>query len=160
MVFTTKATSEKWKDLYDEFGDSFTDDSTADDLRQSLSQATHGIALSKFSSIRTELVNDLADYPYHLLRGKVFYFDRAMDGDERRLAELRCQLYGGTVSDQLSTTVTHVVVVDSEPPDGLYRHERRNRVAAGRPLFHVVSQQWMRESIAAGKLLEEAEFEL
>lgn len=161
MVFTTTATRDKWRDLYDEFGDSFTEDSTVADLKQSLSQAAGKKLLDP--GLRLELEKELAGYPYHLLRGKVFYFDSDMNNDSRQLAHLRCEMYGGAVVDRLSASVTHVVLDPGDSgkdKEAAYRRERRSQQAAGRPLFRVVRTNWLHESIASGKLLDETDYEL
>ena len=158
MVFTTEATAKKWKDLYDEFGDSFTEDSSATDLRKSLELASGRKAPP---DLRLELEQALVGYPYHLLRGKVLYFDPNLEEKSRELAGRRCELYGGVVSAGLSESVTHVVAEVEPPGDGAYRGEREARLARrGVSLFHVVSPDWLQESVAAGRLLDEANFEL
>jgi hypothetical protein len=165
MVYTTKATREKWRNLYDDFGDSFTEDSSAADLRQSLAQAEAEI--SAYPDLKLELEQELRDYPYYLLRGIVLYIDINMEDYERQLMGLRCELYGGAVADQLCERVTHVIV--GAPPggeqikaaqDAAYRRERQSRLKKGAPLFHMVGPGWVRESIAAAKILDEAEFEV
>jgi hypothetical protein len=165
MVYTTKATRQKWRNLYDDFGDSFTEDSSAADLRQSLDQAEAEIPA--YPDLKLELEQELRDYPYYLLRGIVLYIDDRLEDNERQLMGLRCELYGGTVRDQLCESVTHVIV--GAPPggeqikaaqDAAYRRERQSRLKKGAPLFHMVSPGWVLESIAAAKILDEAEFEL
>jgi hypothetical protein len=168
MVYTTKATREKWRNLYDDFGDSFTEDSSAADLRQSLDQAeAERSELPAYLDLKQELEQELRGYPYYLLRGIVLYIDIHMEDNERQLMGLRCELYGGTVADQLCERVTHVIV--GAPPggeqikaaqDAAYRRERQARLKKGVPLFHMVSPGWVRESIAAAKILDEAEFEV
>ena len=168
MVYTTKATRQKWRNLYDDFGDSFTEDSSAADLRQSLEQTeAERSELPTYSDLKQELEQELRDYPYYLLRGIVLYIDIHMEDNERQLMGLRCELYGGTVADQLCESVTHVIV--RAPPggeqikaaqDAAYRRERQSRLKKGAPLFHMVSPGWVLESIAAAKILDEAEFEL
>jgi len=163
MVFTTEATKKKWKNLFDDFGDSFREDSTAADLRLSLDQVEVETS-PKQPDLRLELEQELSGYPYYLLRGKVFYFESTTGVNDRQLLGLRCELYGGAVADRLSEGVTHVIVKASsgltEAHEAAYRRERQYRLKKGAPLFHVVSSSWLLQSIVAARMLDEVDFEL
>ena len=103
----------------------------------------------------------------------VFYFPSLnTDEDDEQspsLTEVQAKFYGGLVEEELTDSVTHVVV---DSCDSLGQGEgscdslqgikdvRRERLQQGKKLFYLVSERWVEESVRMSKLVGEEEFML
>ena len=176
IVLATENTASYWKERCDQFEDPFAMVATRDSLKPSMEKVEElGMALSVSQRERGEFETEygLNDMKSFLFGNIVFYFPSLnTDEDDEQspsLTEVQAKFYGGLVEEELTDSVTHVVV---DSCDSLGQGEgscdslqgikdvRRERLQQGKKLFYLVSERWVEESVRMSKLVGEEEFML
>lgn len=166
MIHTSAKTQMALKKDYDEFGDSYMQDTTPDQLKytfQHMDNSEISISTDEMAELEEKYFPD--DSPYGLFRTCRFYLDNKLvigdpstqikDSSLEFLA-LELRFFGGTVSDSLDKKVSHVMV-DKRDLSRVQelKQERRKRSRK----FHIVSEDWLRQCLEEGSLCSERQFE-
>ncbi|XP_065335066.1 DNA ligase 4 [Cloeon dipterum] len=153
------------KKEFDKFGDSYTEPATISSLKKLLSN------MAKDKTVDPHLLDQLEDELLgasnlrSIFRPCVALFDQYSDDGSKnqffwKLQPVRFEfkLYGGSVASELDpNTVTHVVTSPLASPDRIL--ELRNQLRP-RNMFRIVSSNWIRDSRAAGHLMDEENYQV
>ncbi|XP_076463012.1 LOW QUALITY PROTEIN: DNA ligase 4-like [Babylonia areolata] len=171
MIHTSPATRRQFQRDYDDYGDSFTDDVTEEQLRHIFSSMDkdEDIVIPPVSSdaiAELEEEHFADESPYGLFRTCRMYMDsNLVVGDESThlptssldLLALELRFFGATVVSQLDSQVSHVVVEESD----LSRLDQLKAVRRGRQKkFRIVTKKWIKACMEEGGLCAEKTFEL
>lgn len=166
MIHITKATQQILDKDFDEFGDSYTLNTSEDQLRAVFHAMTNvpEVQPEDIAEIEEEFFPD--ESPYGLFRTIMVYMDnKLVIGDSQSpivncpldLLQQEIRFFGANLSPSLDHNVSHVLVLTED----LSRVEtmkelrrRRNRK------FHIVTEAWVRACIEEGCLCPEKAFEL
>jgi len=154
----------------DEYGDSYTRDTTADDLRLLLtSMKVEDMDSDDYTDVLAQISEDLSSSPGFLFRGlRVFVVDAGTeptDGDameldtesrDGTLVEVgRLLSFGGAVvADRLDETVTHVLFGS----DQSRLRDVRRQIAGYRRVPRLVQAAWVEDSWRERTLLDEERY--
>lgn len=165
MIHTSPKTQKAFHLEYDDYGDSYSEDTTVDQLKTVFDgMEEDGIEdATEIAELEQKYFPD--DSPYGLFRTCRFYMDNNMViGDlsthikdcSLDLLSLQIRFFGGTISDDLDSGVSHVIV-DKSDLNRLQtlKDERRKR----KKKFHLVTEDWIRECIEEGTLTSERSHE-
>ncbi|XP_076100664.1 DNA ligase 4-like isoform X2 [Mytilus galloprovincialis] len=167
MIHTSPKTQKSFQVDYDQFGDSYTEDTTAEQLKNVFDRVNKDdideVNETDIAELEQKYFPD--ESPYGLFRTCRFYIDKYLVIDDTTthikdssldLLELELRFFGGITTDELDDEVSHVLVDKkdlSRVPE--MRRERRNR----RKKFHIVTSEWVRECVEEGELSSERQFE-
>ena len=165
FMHMTEATEAKFADAYDEYGDGFTDRSTAATLRHSMARVRElGHEIRMTHALKAEFESRFfaeGAFKLGMFRRCVVFAETS--GDEFHplaLVALKARFHGAKVVDSLEPAVTHVLVRpdDADVAEKLesLKEVRRDR----REKFHIVGDQWVERSLERASCLNEKEFEL
>lgn len=142
-------TENQLKELYDEFGDSYTTELTPESLQQIFTRIGDDVwkkeSVDCDSMFKFE-VEHFKNVPcWALFRKCTFCFDRQVGS---QLLERMVKLCGGKVAESVGGTVTHFVVVEGTEGtwEADFARERQGNV------LKVVSVEWVRKCIATGQI--------
>jgi len=155
VVFATEETWESWKNVYDDFGDSYRVAATLESLTSSLAVAQEKGQCSVQGL--NHLIDDLANYKFHLFKGLTLYLDYPESEENSMFLDAaKARFYGAEVLDTFDDSVSHVVVARLTP-DRLHRY----KVLRGdftKKIFHLVSPDWIAQSIDKCRVQQENQF--
>lgn len=166
MIHTSAKTQLALKKDYDQFGDSYMQDTTPDQLQytfQHMDNSEISISTDEMAELEEKYFPD--DSPYGLFRTCRFYLDsKLVIGDPStqikdsslEFLALELRFFGGTVSNSLDNKVSHVMV-DKRDLSRVQelKQERRKRSRK----FHIVNEDWLRQCLEEGSLCSERQFE-
>lgn len=166
MIHTSPKTQKSFQQDYDVYGDSYTEDTTAEQLKSVFERITQDIdCVNETDVAELEQKYFPDESPYGLFRTCRFYMDKYLViGDTSThikdssldLLELELRFFGGTTSDDLDDDVSHVLV-DKKDLSRVaeLKTERRSRSKK----YHIVTSDWVRECMEEGDLSSERQFE-
>jgi len=166
MLHCSPRTAEKFAEEYDRYGDSYTEDATADSLKEvfnSVQVQNSAVSLSKEEMLQIMERYFPNNSPLGLFKHCRIYLDRyTCIGDTStgipncslELTGLKLRLYGAQVTDTFDSKVTHVIFDERD----LNRLGDLQRMQTAGPKQHFVNQDWVNQSVEAGKLLTERHF--
>ncbi|XP_050403534.1 DNA ligase 4 [Patella vulgata] len=168
MIHTSPASLRKFKLDYDEYGDSYTEDTTEDQLQEVFNNMKElsdddVIEGKDIAAIEDEYFPD--DSPYGLFRTCRIYVDNNLVlGDNSTkipnssldLLALELRFFGAVLSEKLDDHVSHVLVDKSDfSRVGQLREVRRRKSRK----FHIVNEDWMRSCLEEGEITNERKYE-
>ncbi|XP_069127951.1 DNA ligase 4-like [Argopecten irradians] len=167
MIHVSPKTQQDFQKLYDEYGDSYVDPTSPDQLE------------TVFGRI-TKVENDMSDpqdiaeieeayfpddSPYGLFRTCRFYLDNSLVINDKTtklknstldFLALELRFFGGVMSEGLDQEVSHVMVDKSD----LSRLEEIRQIRRQRKRkFHIVTKDWVRQCMEEGTLVSARSFE-
>ncbi|KAL8610583.1 hypothetical protein ACOMHN_006302 [Nucella lapillus] len=171
MIHTCPATRRQFQRDYDDYGDSFTDEITKEQLQHIFTtmDKDESVVVPALSS--DEIAKLEGEYfphesTYGLFRTCRMYLDwNLVVGDESThlpassldLLALEVRFFGASVVPTLDTQVSHVIVEESD----LSRLGQLKEVRRGRQKkFHIVTKKWVRACVEEEGLCPEKTFEL
>ncbi|KAK7101253.1 DNA ligase 4-like [Littorina saxatilis] len=170
MIHTSPATRKQFQQDYDQYGDSFTEDVTEEQLKHIFStmgkegQGVATVTAEEIAELEEEYFPD--ESPYGLFRTCRIYMDsNLVIGDDSThlptstldLLALEIRFFGATLANELDEQVSHVIVDQKD----LSRLEELKAVRRGRKKkFHIVTEKWVRACMEEGGLYPEKTFEL
>lgn len=169
MIFAKSSTQKEFNLFFDEYGDSFTEPIKANEFRDLCTQIkkknTNGNNLKhlEIAEIKDKYIEDLNTAG--IFRHYTMYIDRYLELSNTSLpvtlspleiTELYIKYHGGSISGELSNTVTHVVT----GTDSTERvSEIRQQIKSLRALPYVVTDKWVSDSINSKYLKDEKTYE-
>ncbi|KAL4236518.1 DNA ligase (ATP) [Mactra antiquata] len=167
MIFATEKTEKLFQHDFDEYGDSYTIDTSSNVLKDVF---THMKMKSK-DELSSENIAEIEDKyfpdesPYGLFRTCKFYLDNNLvindpsthiKDSSLDLIALELRFFGAVLSKKLSLDISHVLV-DSNDLVRVkeLKSERRSR----QKKFHIVTPDWIKECMEEGSIVNERAFE-
>eukprot|EP00731_Ephydatia_muelleri_P033439 Em0029g45a len=167
MLHTSAATTNVFAQLYDMYGDSFTEDATDESLRETFNKVgeKHAVRITQEEIALIESRYFPDESPWGLFRQCKFYLDRfaeignshtAILTSPLELTALEVQLHGGVVTEDFDESVTHAVCNMSD----VSRIPRLRAIERGHThKHHFVTTEWVRACIQRSSLVDERIFE-
>lgn len=166
MIHTSPKTEKSFQKDYDEYGDSYTEDTTAEQLQtvfERMTQRVHEVNEMDIAVFEQKYFPD--ESPFGLFRTCRFYMDKYLVvGDTSThikdssldLLELELRYFGGTITEDLDEEVSHVLVEKRDLSRvAKLKTERRSRSKK----FHIITPDWVRQCMEEGDLTSERPFE-
>ncbi|XP_052777625.1 DNA ligase 4-like [Mya arenaria] len=167
MVHATGATKRLFDRDYDDFGDSYVEDTTPERLQSVMAKidVKSKDTLDNFEIAKLEDEHFPDESPYGLFRTCKIYLDNCAIVDDPTthikdssldLLALELRFFGASVSRRFSNDVSHVMVDLSDKS----RVAKLKKVRGGRQRkFHIVTEEWVRECMEEGNIVNERAFE-
>lgn len=167
MIHTSPATQKVFQQDFDDYGDSYSEDTTSERLKDVFSKINMDkedcINQTKIAEMEEKFFPD--ESPYGLFRTCNIYLDNNLViGDKSThiknssldYLELQLQFFGAQVTHSWSADVSHVMCDKSDLSRMQeFREERRKRQRK----FHIVTEDWVRKCMEEGSLVNERQFE-
>lgn len=164
MWFATKKAEEEFSAEFDQFGDSYTQSVSVNQLKTVLKavkdKGTRALSPDTMAEFEMEY---FPDYKYGMFRRYRFYMDKYLivndtnakiDTSPLDLAALEVKLYGGTVVE-CAEEATHIVTHSSDR-SRLHQFDRLNRERERK--IHIVNCEWVRDCLRSEKSLNELNY--
>ncbi|XP_041359150.1 DNA ligase 4-like [Gigantopelta aegis] len=166
MIHTSPKTHKLFQQDYDEYGDSFTSDTTEEQLLkvfEKMENAVQDVSTWDIAELEDKYFPD--ESPYGLFRTCRIYLDNNLvvsDATTRipncslDLLGLELRFFGATITDKLDADVSHAIVeVKDVSRLQQLRDVRRRRTKK----FHIVTEAWVRACLEDGELCTERIYE-
>uniref|UniRef100_A0AAV2L6Q5 DNA ligase n=1 Tax=Knipowitschia caucasica TaxID=637954 RepID=A0AAV2L6Q5_KNICA len=153
MMGMTEATSQNFHKQFDRYGDSFTEDTSVEQLKEVFGRITD--AETDVDVAGVEQAFGWEDLFWSLFRPFIAFMDTSAEATVLDVRALQFELHGGRVKRQMEEGVTHVVVEGEEDV-----HQLRELRRTFRKKFKIVRDTWISESISAGLLLDDRDYQI
>ncbi|XP_013776591.1 DNA ligase 4-like isoform X1 [Limulus polyphemus] len=165
-----EATQEQIAERYDSYGDSYTEETTVENLRKVFDNIPEEIWKSHIPDPKSIADLEFDIFPavssYGLFRTFRIYIDNKAEIGEMgtvipdhplELVALKLRLHGGTICSSVDSETTHVVVHNSDTGRvARFKEVNRERTSGGK--FHLVTEEWVEGSIQKNRILTEKHF--
>uniref|UniRef100_A0A2C9JHQ7 DNA ligase n=1 Tax=Biomphalaria glabrata TaxID=6526 RepID=A0A2C9JHQ7_BIOGL len=167
MIHMTQITKKLMEQNYDCYGDSYTVDVNEEALRhifQGMGEDIPGVSQDDIREIEEEYFP--YDSPFGLFRSCKVYIDNklvlsdpgtAIPNCSLDLLELELRFFGAETSDQLDSSISHVIVDES---DLMRLHSLKEKRRTNDRKYHIMTEKWIKACIENGDLCPERTYEL
>ncbi|KAJ8019961.1 DNA ligase 4 [Holothuria leucospilota] len=167
MIHTSPQTKAKFAEDYDKYGDSFTKDVTPEKLEEVFQKVASEIDQDISSEVMAEIEMKYfpQESPFGLFRLCKVYLDSCLVISDQsthikdcslELVALELRFYGATTTEEMTDDVTHVIV-DKRDLSRVPEYRKIGRTKEKK--FHVVTSEWVSDSIEAGRMKTERLYE-
>ncbi|XP_023218047.1 DNA ligase 4-like isoform X3 [Centruroides sculpturatus] len=168
LLSSSYSTSERFSEDFDKYGDSYTNNITEFELKEIFQQISEEECKEQCSN--EEIAEkELKYFPNESLHGlfrifRIYIDDKAILGEENTkikshslgITELQLRLYGATIISKVDENTTHVITYSGDSSRyKMLRQMNRTR----QKMFHLVTEDWVRECIKNKRLLNERHYQ-